>query len=63
MQHNIEWDLNKAHLNIRKHKISFELASTVFLDPNAVTIFDEGHIMRMKIVGSRWEFVQEVQLL
>ncbi|HEX2960058.1 MAG TPA: BrnT family toxin, partial [Chitinispirillaceae bacterium] len=43
MQHNIEWDLNKAHLNFQKHKISFEVASTVFLDPNALTIYDEEH--------------------
>ena len=38
-----EWDDNKNKLNIRKHKISFEEASTVFLDEEALLIEDPDH--------------------
>ena len=37
------WDQQKAAENIRKHKISFEEAKTVFTDPNARMIFDPDH--------------------
>lgn len=43
MQYNFEWDSNKANLNIRKHGVSFERAATIFLDPRAVSIFDDEH--------------------
>ena len=43
VQYNFEWDLGKAIQNIHKHKISFERAVTIFLDPNAISIFDEEH--------------------
>lgn len=43
MKYNFEWDINKAKLNIKKHKISFERAAEVFLDPFAVSIFDDEH--------------------
>lgn len=35
-----EWDIKKASVNLAKHKISFEEASTVFDDPLA-RIFDD----------------------
>ena len=35
-----EWDRTKANANLRKHKISFEEASSVFGDPMAITIDD-----------------------
>ena len=35
-----EWDNNKAKSNLRKHKITFEEASTVFGDALALTIPD-----------------------
>lgn len=38
---NFSWDPHKAALNIKKHGVSFEEASTVFGDPNAVTVCDE----------------------
>jgi len=41
--YNFEWDPKKAKINIRKHKVSFENAATVFLDPNALSVFDEEH--------------------
>ncbi len=43
MNYNFEWDPNKAKSNIEKHKISFEDATSVFKDENAVSIFDEEH--------------------
>ena len=38
-----EWDIGKAKENVRKHGVSFEEASTVFLDPLAVTYPDPDH--------------------
>ena len=38
-----EWDENKAQSNIVKHKISFEEASTVFYDANAILFDDPDH--------------------
>lgn len=37
------WDDKKARQNIRKHGISFEEASTVFFDENAIEFFDPDH--------------------
>ena len=36
-----EWDKNKAKANLRKHRVSFELAATVLGDPPAITILDD----------------------
>jgi uncharacterized DUF497 family protein len=38
-----EWDPAKNALNLRRHKVSFEDASTVFLDENALLIADPDH--------------------
>lgn len=38
-----EWDEDKAVRNLRKHKISFEEAKTVFADPFSITIDDPKH--------------------
>ena len=38
-----EWDENKNEINKRKHKISFEEASTVFYDAEALMIPDHKH--------------------
>lgn len=43
MDYNFEWDPEKANTNKKKHKVSFELATTIFNDPAALSIFDEGH--------------------
>ena len=43
MRYNFEWDPKKAEINVRKHKISFERAATVFRDSNALSIPDEEH--------------------
>jgi uncharacterized DUF497 family protein len=37
---NFEWDPKKNASNIKKHKISFEEAKTVFLDDNAAIAID-----------------------
>jgi len=37
------WDQKKAESNVKKHKISFEEAQSVFSDPNARMIFDPDH--------------------
>ena len=38
-----EWDKNKAESNLKKHKTSFDEASTVFDDPLALIFHDEDH--------------------
>jgi uncharacterized DUF497 family protein len=38
-----EWDENKNRANVRKHKISFEDAKTVFYDENARLLSDPDH--------------------
>jgi uncharacterized DUF497 family protein len=39
----IVWDENKNRENIRKHKISFQEAETVFYDPYGKIIHDPDH--------------------
>lgn len=48
--YNFDWDPKKAKKNIKKHKASFEQASTILLDANAITIFDEEH----EDIEERW---------
>jgi uncharacterized protein len=43
MKYNFEWDRQKEISNFRKHKIAFEIAASIFLDPHALTIFDNEH--------------------
>jgi len=43
MQYNFEWDPVKAKSNIKKHRISFEEASEVFLDPLQLSMPDVDH--------------------
>lgn len=38
-----EWDPKKANKNLRKHKISFTEAATVFNDPLGITVRDPDH--------------------
>ena len=40
MTPNFEWAEEKARANLRKHKVSFDEAITVFSDPLSVTILD-----------------------
>ena len=41
MEYNFEWDPIKAHRNAEKHGVTFEMASQVFADPVAITIYDK----------------------
>ena len=43
LQYNFEWDTKKAQANLQKHKVSFERATTVFMDSRAISIYDEEH--------------------
>lgn len=43
MKMKFDWDLKKAVSNQRKHGVSFDLAITVFDDPNALIAPDEKH--------------------
>jgi len=38
-----DWDPNKAKANRKKHGIFFEQASTIFLDPRMIAVFDTEH--------------------
>jgi uncharacterized DUF497 family protein len=38
-----EWDKNKAESNLKKHRVSFEEAETIFEDDFTVTIVDDAH--------------------
>lgn len=43
MDFDFEWDRQKAKINLEKHEVSFEEATTVFKDCNALTIYDTKH--------------------
>ena len=50
-----EWDENKNDINKQKHGISFETASEVFYDNNAILFDDPDHSIgeeRFLIIGS-----------
>jgi uncharacterized DUF497 family protein len=38
-----EWDEDKDRENVKKHRVSFQEAKTVFGDPWAITIHDPAH--------------------
>ncbi|MBK8232493.1 MAG: BrnT family toxin [Candidatus Eisenbacteria bacterium] len=38
-----QWDADKARLNLRKHRVDFEDACTIFGDPFEITIVDPDH--------------------
>lgn len=38
-----EWDAEKAATNVRKHRVSFDEAVTVFYDPLSATFDDPDH--------------------
>ena len=43
MRYYFDWDPNKAKTNLRKHRVSFEQASAIFLDPRMIAVFDCEH--------------------
>jgi len=56
VQYNFEWDLKKARSNFQKHKISFERASEIFLDPFMLSVFDKVH---SEIIPVQNNFIKE----
>ena len=55
MQYNFEWNMEKAKTNIRKHKISFEQAATIFRDPRAISIYER--IEHLKVIFVKYAFI------
>lgn len=54
-----EWDESKNQINIKKHGISFEEASSVFYDEEALIISDESHSEhedRFVMIGFSYKF-------
>ena len=45
MELTFEWDEDKARENLKKHKVSFDEAQTVLMDPWSITIPDPDHSM------------------
>jgi uncharacterized protein len=43
MRPGFEWEQDKADANLKKHRISFDEAATVFLDPFSITMPDPDH--------------------
>ena len=43
MNYNFEWDPGKARENCKKHGVRFEQATTVFMDPRALSVYDNEH--------------------
>jgi len=51
------WDASKAEQNLKKHRVSFEEASTVFYDENAIEFYDPEHSKsedRFLMLGLSW---------
>ncbi len=43
MKLSFEWDEEKAKANLKKHRVGFDEATTVFTDPFSMTIHDPDH--------------------
>ena len=43
LTYQFDWDPVKARSNFADHKVSFQLATTVFRDALALTVYDEEH--------------------
>ncbi len=43
MKLSFEWDEEKAKANLKKHRVGFDEATTVFTDPFSMTIHDPNH--------------------
>ena len=49
-EYQFEWDTRKAKTNLKQHSIAFEWATTIFVDPRALSEFDSEH----SEVEDRW---------
>ena len=43
MKERFEWDPEKAKINLQKHQVDFEEASTILDDPQLITFLDDEH--------------------
>lgn len=43
MKQGFEWDEEKAKANLKKHRVGFDEATTIFTDPYSMTIHDPDH--------------------
>ena len=43
MKPHFEWSTEKAKINLQKHQVDFDEASTIFDDPQFITFLDEEH--------------------
>lgn len=43
MKFRFEWDPEKSKINLKKHGVGFEEASTIFEDPQFISFLDEEH--------------------
>ena len=43
MNYQFDWDPNKARRNTTKHLITFQQATTIFRDPNQLSLYDAKH--------------------
>lgn len=43
MKLGFEWDEEKAKANLKKHRVDFDEATTVFMDPYSMTIHNPAH--------------------
>ncbi len=50
MNYFFDWNPTKEQQNIRKHRVSFRQAATVFYDSNQLSIYDEEH----SVEEDRW---------
>ena len=55
----IEWDLDKARLNLKKHGVSFETAQYIFSDPERLCRFDLSENNRSR--EERWQSLGKVK--
>lgn len=53
-QYEFEWDPIKARENVKKHRVAFERAATIFLDPNALSEFDEESVIEDRWITWAW---------
>ncbi len=51
-----EWNQDKNHSNQRKHRVSFEIAQRVFLDPNHLAVLE-----RIEDGEERWQTIGMVE--
>jgi uncharacterized DUF497 family protein len=46
VNYHFEWDPVKEQSNVRRRRLSFRRAASVFHDPNQLTLYDEEHSAR-----------------